>query len=156
MDQIIGDLLNCEANHIAHVANCQCVFGAGIARQIREQYPEAYEADLETKKGDRNKLGTFSSAHVLDENKFIYNLYGQFGYGGGIRNLDYPALEKSLWSLRDHLEGKQGVDIILGFPTRIGCGLAGGSWDIVKPLVEKMFSTANFETIWVEYTPFNF
>lgn len=148
---IQGDLLNCESNHIAHVANCQCVFGAGIARQIREQYPEAYEADLETKKGDRNKLGTFSSANILDENKFIYNLYGQYGYGGGSVNLDYLALEKSLWSLRDHLEGKQCNDIILGFPLLMGCGLAGGDFKIVQPMVEKMFETSGFETIWVKY-----
>ena len=152
MRTIQGDLLNCEANHIAHVANCFNTFGAGIAKQIREQYPEAYDADLETKKGDRNKLGTFSTAHIPDENKWIYNLYGQYGYGGGVVNLDYPALEKSLWSLRDHLEGKQCNDIILGFPTRIGCVLAGGDWNIVKPLVEKMFSTSNFETIWVEFS----
>jgi len=148
---IKGDLLNCEANHIAHCANCFTVFGAGIAKQIKEQYPEAYEADLETKKGDRNKLGTFSMAHIPDENKFIYNLYGQYGYGGGVVNLDYSALESSLWSIRDHLEGKQGVDIILGFPWRIGCVLAGGNFDIVKPMVEKMFETSAFENIWVEF-----
>ena len=150
---IKGDLLDCEANHIAHVANCWHTMGGGIARQIREQYPEAYEADLETKKGDRGKLGTFSVAHIPDENKWIYNLYGQYGYGGGAVNVEYPALEKSLWSLRDHLEDKPNTGIILGFPTRIGCVLAGGDWTIVKPMVEKMFMTSGFETIWVEFIP---
>ena len=32
----------------------------GIARTIRELYPEAYEADCQTKKGDRSKIGSFS------------------------------------------------------------------------------------------------
>lgn len=152
MRTIQGDLLNCEANHIAHCANCWNTMGSGIARQIREQYPEAYEADLKTKSGDRNKLGTFSMAHIPEKNKFIYNLYGQFGYGGGKVNLDYKALERALYSLRDHLEStRTDYPTILGFPVLMGCDRAGGDWNIVKPMIEKIFENVSFETIFVKY-----
>lgn len=43
-----GNLLDCyranEINVIAHVANCQGVFGSGLALAIKNDFPEAYEA----------------------------------------------------------------------------------------------------------------
>lgn len=59
-----GNLLTMAQNGdfdvIAHCANCFCTFGAGIALQIKETFPEAYVVDCETKAGDLAKLGTIS------------------------------------------------------------------------------------------------
>lgn len=33
---------------IVHGCNCFCEMGAGIARQIKKTFPEAYRADMET------------------------------------------------------------------------------------------------------------
>lgn len=60
MKEIDGDLIAlAREGHfdlIAHGCNCFCTMGARIARGIRAAFPEAYEADLNTKKGDRAKL----------------------------------------------------------------------------------------------------
>jgi len=68
MKIVRGDLLALalagQFDVIVQGCNCQCRMGRGIAASIREQFPEAYAADLATVKGDRSKLGTFSSAVI--------------------------------------------------------------------------------------------
>jgi len=44
---------------IIHGCNCFCTMGAGIAKLIRDNFPEAYQADLETVVGNKEKLGTY-------------------------------------------------------------------------------------------------
>jgi O-acetyl-ADP-ribose deacetylase (regulator of RNase III) len=61
---------------IIHGCNCQCVVGAGIAKAIKQTFPEAYNADKATAKGSRTKLGSLSSvsdahsgsSHILLDN----------------------------------------------------------------------------------------
>ena len=68
MQVIRGDLIAlAQDGHfdvIVHGCNCQCTMGAGIAKAIKEAFPEALEADKGTTKGDRNKLGTLSTASI--------------------------------------------------------------------------------------------
>jgi len=47
---------------IVHGCNCQNEMGAGIARIIAKEFPEAEKADKATEKGDRDKLGTITHA----------------------------------------------------------------------------------------------
>ena len=42
---------------IVHGCNCFCAMGGGIARAIREEFPEAYAADLATLRGSRGRAG---------------------------------------------------------------------------------------------------
>jgi O-acetyl-ADP-ribose deacetylase (regulator of RNase III) len=67
MKVIKGDLIKLakqqKFNVICHGSNCFCTFGAGIAKQIKQEFPEAYEADLKTNKGDKSKLGWYSKAY---------------------------------------------------------------------------------------------
>ena len=46
-------------NNIAHSCNCQNVMGGGIAKQIKERYPQAYEADTEFYNSEYDKNGQF-------------------------------------------------------------------------------------------------
>ena len=68
MKVVEGDLLKLAIEGvfdvIVHGCNCQCVMGAGIAKAIKKVFPDAYAADRETAKGEREKLGTISSAKV--------------------------------------------------------------------------------------------
>ena len=38
-----GNLLDSNCDYICHQVNCQGVMGSGIARQIRERWPEVYK-----------------------------------------------------------------------------------------------------------------
>ena len=49
---------------IVHGCNCYHAMGGGIAREVKDRLPEAYQADKATGKGDLTKIGAYSSANV--------------------------------------------------------------------------------------------
>ena len=111
----------------------------GIAYQIQAIFPEAQRVDFfETKMGDRNKLGTFTKA--TQNNKTIYNLYTQYKYGRTKVYVEYDKLEQALEAMKNDLIIQDLYEYVkIGLP-RIGCGLARGDWNIVKPIIEKVFN----------------
>lgn len=130
-----GDLLAQAMKGKYHIivqgCNCFCTMGSGIARQIREQFPRAYEADKATKSGDRNKLGTYSVA--LGKQFNIINAYTQYGFNRGGANEDvfeYEAFQKILDKLVEEYPGCR-----FGFPY-LGMGLAGGDASRIIPMLE--------------------
>ncbi len=118
--------------------NCFHTMGSGVARFIREAYPEAYAADLRTKYGSSNKLGSFSVASTESTpKKFIYNVYSQFRYGTDKRYTVYDAVADGLEGVRNHAIDHSVK--ILGIPYKYGSGLAGGDWRIVNAIIESVF-----------------
>ncbi len=128
-----GDLLQSDCTVIAHQCNCFATMGAGIAKQIKQRYPEAYEADrnFPIPIGSRKRLGHFSKARV--GNRLIYNLYGQYRYGRG-KHTELTMLEKAVRSMLEDLKEHEGK---IGFPYRIGAGLAGGDWNEIEEMLER-------------------
>lgn len=136
MKQMTGDLLAlAEQGHfdvIIHGCNCQCTMGAGIALAIKRRFPEAYEADLATQKGDRNKLGTISWAtvRVASSNLVVVNAYTQFHWRGRGVLADYAAIRSAMREVRNRFSGKR-----IGYP-RLGAGLAKGDWSAIAQLID--------------------
>jgi len=130
-----GDLIKAalegQFDVIAHGANCFCTMGAGIAKQIKNTFPEAYAADLRTQKGDETKLGSWSSARIGSLE--VLNCYTQYYYGFlfGVPPVDYVAIKKCMQWIKTLYSGKR-----IGMPM-IGCGLAGGDWAIVSTIIEE-------------------
>ena len=114
---------------IVHGCNCFNTMGSGIARDIKDSLPEAYAVDQQTKRGDRNKLGTYTHAVVpfgKHPSLVVVNAYTQYRYGGGGPHFDYSAFDLVLQELR-----KNFPSLKFGFP-RIGSGLAGGDAVIIQ------------------------
>lgn len=151
-------LLAKDIEVIGHQANCQNTFGSGIARSIREMYPNAYEADTNAAQQQLNKLGKCSFARVIDDNSFdpkwVFNLYGQNLYGRGTRQTNYDALYSAMEEMRNIIENNREFEMPLydsetryhlnsvpniGFPYQMGSFRGGGSWDIVSRLIEVAF-----------------
>lgn len=137
MKTVRGDLLKLavegEFDVIVHGCNCLCTMGAGIAKFVKATFPEAYEADLETGKGDRSKLGTYSSATV-DRNGHeitIVNAYTQYHYRGKKPLIDYDALASVFKTIGRDFDGKR-----IGYPL-IGAGLGGGDWTTIAGLIDE-------------------
>jgi O-acetyl-ADP-ribose deacetylase (regulator of RNase III) len=117
---------------VAHCCNCFCSMGAGIAPQIKNKFPEAYEVDCETIKGGKSKLGTIT--YTENTTPIIVNLYGQYDYTvrrNGQMDLDYDALRSALREMKNQFTG-----LLFGMPL-IGCGLAGGDWDVIEAIIEE-------------------
>jgi O-acetyl-ADP-ribose deacetylase (regulator of RNase III) len=107
--------------------------GSGIAPQIKAKFPEAYEVDCATTKGDVHKLGTITHT-VKQTTPTVVNLYSQFGYGGrkmGKPDLNYDALRAGLKVVKQKFSGKT-----IGMP-KIGAGLAGGDWDKIEKIIQE-------------------
>lgn len=111
--------------------NCFCTMGAGLARSIRHEFPEAYDADCETKKGSKKKLGTCSAAEVEREGArfIVVNAYTQFNYRGYGTKADYYAIRSCMKHIKSMYHGKR-----IGIP-RIGAGLAGGDWEFISEII---------------------
>ena len=146
---IKGDLIEFfkqgEFSAIAQGCNSFSTMGAGIAKQIRDNFPEAYKADVGDKRSPLTKLGSFSRSKV--GNREVYNLYTQFEPG---RNFEYCALKSSLERLTFYLEAKSSISglpiLPIGIPL-IGAGIGGGNWNVIK----EIFEDSPLKFIVVEY-----
>ncbi len=144
-----GDLITLAKqghfNAIIHGCNCFNTMGAGIAKQIASEFPGALTADRATVAGDPSKLGGYtfgmwfnatdtvnSEMHMLR----VFNAYTQYNYRrSGTPNVDYDAIRSSLLGIKDQLDIRDKIGIPL-----IGCGLAGGDWNVVSKIVNDILT----------------
>lgn len=132
-----GNLIDmAEQGHfdvIVQGCNCFCTMGSGLAKEIRERYPAAYQADQQTEAGARSKLGSYTMAVVGDPEFAIINAYTQYSYNrkGETKDLfEYGAFLDVLITLIDVCG-----EMRIGLPY-IGMGLAGGDKDLIIKLIE--------------------
>jgi O-acetyl-ADP-ribose deacetylase (regulator of RNase III) len=136
MNIIKGDLIHLVFTGyfdvIIHGCNCFCTMGAGIAKQIKENFPAAFQADLKTKKGDKNKLGTYSQAKIDNKGKnfTIVNAYTQYDFAGHGVLVDYKAIENIFSNIKNDFINQR-----IGYP-KIGAGLAKGDWRKIASLID--------------------
>lgn len=149
---IDGDILSKrpenELTYICQQVNCRGVMGAGLAMQIRSQWPVVYRRYLGLCYGsDGNKLGTYQEV-LVEPKLYIVNLFGQNGYGRGERQTNYAALATALFSFfRDCAQKNQ--DAIIRLPYGLGCGLARGDWDTVLDIISDAAKAWNLNVeIW--------
>jgi O-acetyl-ADP-ribose deacetylase (regulator of RNase III) len=139
-----ADLLDFPLQGIIHSANCFHTMGSGIAKRIREKYPEAFDADLKSgTKGDSHRLGSYSVAHCLKEDKYVFNLYGQYNFGAMARFTSYDAIDRGLRKIESY--ARENHLSTLGLPKNMGCMRGGGSWPIVRAIIEDVFKDSSVE-----------
>lgn len=136
-----GDLLKSKCNIICHQVNCQGVMGSGIAKQIRELYPKVYE---EYKKfvQETGSSGCYGMVQLspIGQNYYIANIFTQYNFlPRTINHTNYALFRLACQNLKKHLRLNELTYYKIGFPDHIGCGLAGGDWDIVKEIIEEEF-----------------
>ena len=137
MKVISGNLIhlaqNGEFDLIVHGCNCFCTMGVGIAEGIKVAFPQAYDADLATSRGDRAKLGTctFAEINLNGPPLIVVNAYAQFDYRGSGPKVDYDAVRSCMCWVKEHHTGKR-----IGLP-KIGAGLAGGDWARIAGIIEE-------------------
>lgn len=136
MKVVNGDLIamaeSGDFDVIVHGCNCLCSMGSGIARTIRDKYPQVYAADKKTEKGDRNKLGNYSLSLIKSDKTFVVvNAYTQFDYSRTKICVDYDAVRSVFKKIRKDFSGMR-----IGYPL-IGAGLAGGDWSILEKIIEE-------------------
>lgn len=137
MKLVKGDLIKLakegKFDLIVHGCNCFCTMGAGIAKEIKREFPLAYTVDKKTIEGDATKLGTFSWTEIdFNNHKFIIvNGYTQYHWGGEGVLADYNAIRNIFKQIKIQFSGLR-----IGYPA-IGAGLAKGSWDVISKIIDE-------------------
>ena len=147
MHRLKGDLIQLalagKFDVIIHGCNCFCTMGAGIAKQICENFPDAWQADFETESGDIKKLGNYSKATVQINGTplTIINGYTQYHYSGANVLADYDAIEALFSRIKIDFPKKR-----IGYP-RIGAGLALGDWERIRSIIDRKLTGENHTLI---------
>ena len=131
---------------ICHCCNALGAWGKGFVIPLGKKYPIAKEKYLKFIKmtKEENRLGSVSFAKPTD-NIIIANIIGQYYTypKDGKIPLDYGALEQGF---RNVIEMFQTNDIPLTIHMpKIGCGLAGGDWNVVEEIIKNTFIKENIE-----------
>lgn len=134
----VSALLDGEVEFLMHCCNCQNAFGSGIAKEIRERIPSAYEADtVHHRRANGSILGSVST------DGSVLNLYGQdyFGRKSSLMNdnfsrqLSYVALVEAMLEASKYVPKGSTIAV----PYLMGCDRAGGDWSTVLNLMEEIF-----------------
>ena len=137
-----GDLLESGCDVICHQCNCRGSMASGVAKSIRDKWPESYETLRHTYLNGKACLGRCDFVRIMDGDKVavdVVNMYSQYDYyPRTICHTNYEAFQACLNKIKEHYTLSKGI-IRIGFPDHIGCGLAGGDWEIVKKMIENTF-----------------
>lgn len=131
MKVICGNILDIKSGIIVHQVNCKGVMSDGLAKDLREKYPIIFPRYEEFCKSGLLRPGMVQFVKV-DENLYVCNLAGQDSYGRDGRYTDYDALTTAFTKL--HYIGLE-RSLPIYIPYKMGCGLAGGDWEIVSSLI---------------------
>lgn len=124
---------------ICHQVNCMGVMGAGLAKQIRDTYPSVYQhyrIKCYSEHNDIGMLGKIQLVPLTKDFSGIANLFGQYQYGRNQQQTNYDALRTSLNKLANVMLAT-GSQATVRIPYKMGCGLAGGKWDIVLNIIHE-------------------
>lgn len=143
-----GDLLKTPFEIIAHQVNCQGKMASGVAKQIREKFPDVYSFYMAIIKieGAEKMLGR--GQVVLTQSTAIFNIFGQYDYGyDGKKYTSYQALKsgfiEAIKFYREACDLSEDYKFRIAIPYKIGCDRGGGNWSIVKVILEDIEKHCN-------------
>lgn len=143
-----GNLLDAESGVILHGCNAQGVMGSGVARYVREKYPEAYaKYNKYCKQNAYSKtlVGSTIMYKVPDKELWVANAITQFAFGAdGTRYVSYSAIEDVFRFVDNNFGSYQTLHI-----PKIGAGLGGGDWDTISSLIEQNITQFKEIKCWV-------
>lgn len=165
---INGDLFSTDCEVIAHQVNCMGEMNSGVAKIVKEKYPEVFKEYRKTVNTlDKNVLGGCLLVDTSD-GKYIANIFGQYYYNECAdigtflatdvwnapyteetslndntvwRFTNYEAFYKALVNLKVNMNRKNLKS--LAFPYKIGCDRGGASWNIIKTMIDEVFESTD-------------
>ena len=133
-----GDLLDAPQEYICHQVNCKGVMGSGVAKQIKDKWPEVYNeykgfcaGNIIYNNPTSDLLGKIQVCPI-NKNQKVINMFAQDNYGRNRRYTSYDAFWMCLGKI---LKITKPGDRI-AFPFGIGCGLGGANWAVICKMIE--------------------
>lgn len=118
-----------ENAYFIHGCNCHKKMGAGLALQVKNNFPSVYKDDVTWKKDPYYRLGNIRVVKL--KNITWVNCYTQFEPGP---RAEYKALEscmENLFNLVRHDE-----NAVVYYPM-IGAGIGGLDWSIAHKIIQR-------------------
>ena len=153
-----GNILDSGADLICHQVNCQGAMNSGVAKAIRQKWPQVYTEyrnaarDLSSEEfcdeelSWMHMLGHIQTVFLADkETMGVINMFAQAGYGyDGRRYTSYDAFWSCLGEIKKYI--KPGMRI--AFPARIGCVRGGANWNVIFAMIEEVLGDDYNVEIW--------
>ena len=128
-----GNLLDSGADLICHQVNCQGAMNSGVAKAIRQKWPQVYKEY--SKLTHLEMLGHIQTVYLGEENghsKNVINMFAQYTYGyDGRRYTSYDAF----WSCLGEIRAQVPKGKTIAFPARIGCVRGGANWNVIYTMI---------------------
>ena len=130
-----GNLLDATEDVICHQVNCQGVMNSGVAKAIRDKWPEvyfAYRAYTHSYTDENELLGKSFLVSLNDSPQVVMNMFAQNLYGyDGSSYTSYDAFYKCL----EDIKKKVSCHCSIAFPYKIGSDRGGASWDVIYAMI---------------------
>lgn len=128
----MNDIFKSKAFAIVNPVNCVGVMGKGLALQFKKNYPQNY---LEYKKHcDSGSLEIGKCFSFFENNKLIVNFPTKNHWKD---QSTYSYIKLGLIALERHIEHYKIESIAI---PKLGCGLGGLNFAIVKPMIVETLS----------------
>lgn len=133
-----GNLLDATELVIAHQVNCQRKMNSGVAKAIREKYPEVFEEYLNTEP----KLGFVDFISVDNGIHYIANMYAQDMYGyDGKQYTNYEAFRQCCKDIVKICKGAPEMEALtVAMPYKIASDRGGADWDKIMDILLEEFT----------------
>jgi len=161
MKIIQADLLTTKIKYIAHQCNCLTIRSHGLSKYIADNYPWADIYKSRKAIGRRNCAieknrdipGTVKIIHSQNNTKAVICMFGQWAPSVPQKYKSYPNYEidtydnRAKWFEQCLNQMKTIKTKSIAFPWKIGCGLAGGDWNLYKKLLEDFEKESGIEVV---------
>jgi O-acetyl-ADP-ribose deacetylase (regulator of RNase III) len=135
MKIIEDDLLNSDAQYIAHQCNCLTKKGAGLSYVMFKKFPHA---DIYSKRTSKDQPGTIV-IRGSEKERYVINMLAQVCPGKPRPNDTKQMRIKWFQQCLEKISEIKDLDSI-AFPHNIGCGLAGGDWKVYEKMLNEFAS----------------
>ena len=142
--EIPGDLLDSDAQYIAHQCNCVTTHGAGLSKVLFARFSWA---DVYSNRRAPSQPGTIEVFGNGREQRFVVNMYAQY-QPSRPRSARDSAGQREQWFVQclEQIAAIPGVQSV-AFPYGIGCGLAGGNWERYRTMLEEWADKSGVEQV---------
>lgn len=136
---------------ITHICNTVGKWGKGFVLALTDRFGKGPDSPEYTFRNLQKpwQLGTLTFCHP-EQDISVVNMIAQKGIYpvDGIPPIRYEALSQCLFVMYDYIivvKRYKGATVHM---PRIGCGLAGGTWDKIQPLIEQTMTVDTYVYDW--------
>lgn len=142
-----GNLVDAPELIIAQGCNAQGVMGSGVAKAIRDKWPEVFPGYKRFCEEAINPLGmTYPIyAGTGEDRKLIFNMITQRFYGRDNKvYVDYDSIRSCMRFANLRAKAYTPEPHMVAMP-KIGAGLGGGDWSVISKIIEE--ESTNFQPV---------